>query len=92
MPLSNCVVCDKKKSTFIKNKELLNDYFKMNKIINKFLFRDTFMPEQHLKQPGYTYYSACGQFTKHCERIQKFIEIGDLKHLYRSELESLFCL
>ena len=45
MPLSNCVVCDKKKSTFIKNKELLNDYFKMNKIINKFLFRDTFMPE-----------------------------------------------
>ena len=29
------------------------------------------MPELHLKQPGNTY-SACGPFTKHSERIQKF--------------------
>ena len=44
----------------------------MNKIINTFLFTgDTFMPELHLKQPGFTH-SSCGTFTKHRERIQKF--------------------
>ena len=33
----------------------------MNEIINKFLLvGDKFMPEMHLKQPGFTY-SACGQ-------------------------------
>ena len=43
----------------------------MNKIINKFLLTgDRFMPELHLNQPGLIY-SACGPFTKHCERIQK---------------------
>ena len=46
---------------------------------------DKFMPELHLKQPGFTY-SACAPFTKHCERIQKFREAGNLKHLYRNEL------
>ena len=36
----------------------------MNNIINKFLLTgDKFMPEMHLKQPGFTY-SACGLFTK----------------------------
>ena len=44
------------------------------------------MPELHLRQPGLTY-SACGPFTKHCERIQKFRETGNLKHLYRNELD-----
>ena len=40
----------------------------MNEIANKFLLaRDKFMPEMHLKQPGYTY-SVCGQFTKNNER------------------------
>ena len=39
------------------------DYFKINKIIHKFLVTgDKFMPELHLKQPGYTN-SACGSFT-----------------------------
>ena len=68
MLLSNCTICGMKKSTFIKNKELHNsDQFKMNKIINKFLLTgDKFMPELHLKQPGFTY-SACGPFTKHRE-------------------------
>ena len=43
MLLLNCDNCDKKKSTFIKDKELQNfknisnDYFKMNKIMSKFL-------------------------------------------------------
>ena len=47
----------------------------MNEIVNKFLFaRDKFMPEMHLKQPGFTY-SAYGPFTKNKERIQKFKEI-----------------
>ena len=45
-----------------------------------------FMPELHLKQPGFTY-NACGPFTKHCERIQKFRETGNSKHLYRNELD-----
>ena len=36
----------------------------MNEIVNKFLLvGDKFMPEMHLKQPGFTY-SACGPFTK----------------------------
>ena len=43
----------------------------MNEIVNKFLLAsDRFMPEMHLKQPGFTY-SACGPFTKNKERIQK---------------------
>ena len=36
----------------------------MNEIVNKFLLTgDKFMPEMHLKQPGFTY-SARGPFTK----------------------------
>ena len=49
----------------------------MNEIVNKFLLAgDKFMPEMHLKQPGFTY-SACGPFTKNKERNQKFKETGD---------------
>ena len=44
------------------------------------------MPELHLKQPGFTY-STCGRFTKHRKRIQKFRETGNLKHVYRNELD-----
>ena len=47
---------------------------------------DMFMPEMYLKQPGFTY-SACGSFTKNKERIQKFKETGDPKHIYRNELD-----
>ena len=36
----------------------------MNEIVNKFLLTgDKFMPEMHLKQPGFIY-STCGPFTK----------------------------
>ena len=57
------------------------------KIINKFLWtREKSMPELHLKQPGFNY-NACGSFTKHRERIQKFRKKGNLKHLYRNELD-----
>ena len=45
---------------------------------------DKFIPELHLKRPGFTY-SACGPFTKHRERLQKFRKTGNLKHLYRNE-------
>ena len=59
----------------------------MNKIINKFLLTgEKYVPKLHLKQPGFTY-SACGPFTKHCERIWKFRETGNLKHSYRDELD-----
>ena len=57
----------------------------MNKIINKFLLTgDKFMPGLNLKQPGFIY-SVCEPFNKHRERIQKFREISNLKHLYRNE-------
>ena len=43
----------------------------MNEIVNKFLLAgDNFMPEMHLKQPGFTY-RACGPFTKSKERIKE---------------------
>ena len=59
----------------------------MNEIVNKFLSAgNKFMPEMHLKQPGFTY-SACGPFTKNKERIQKFKETGDTKYIYRNELD-----
>ena len=44
------------------------------------------MPEMHLRQPGFTY-SACGPFTKNKQRIQKFMETGDTKYIYRYELD-----
>ena len=61
----------------------------MNEIINKFLLAvDKFMPEMHLKQPGFTY-SACGPFTKYKERIQKFKETGDTSYVYKNELDKV---
>ena len=52
----------------------------MNKNFNKFLLPgNKFMPELHLREPGFTC-SACGPFTKHLERIQKFRGTGNLKH------------
>ena len=45
----------------------------MNDIVNKYLLAgDNFMPEMHLKQPGFTY-SHCGPFTKNKEGIQIFL-------------------
>ena len=54
----------------------------MNNVINKFLLAgDKFMPEIHLRQPQFTY-GACGPFTRHEERIQKFKETGDTNYIY----------
>ena len=47
---------------------------------------DKFMPEMHLRQPGFTY-SACGPFTKNTERIQKFKQTGDSRYIYKNELD-----
>ena len=59
----------------------------MNEIVNKILLAgDKFLPEMHLKQPGFTY-SACGPFTKNKERIQKIKEIGNTNYIYINELD-----
>ena len=59
----------------------------MNEIVNKFLLAgDQFMPEMHLKQPGFTY-SACGPFTKSKGRIQKFKETGGTSYIYKNEID-----
>ena len=59
----------------------------MNEIVNKFLLAgDKFMPEMHLKQPGFIY-SACGPFTKNKERFQKFKETGRTNHIYRNKFD-----
>ena len=58
----------------------------MNETVNKFLLAgDKFMPEVHLKQPGFTY-SACGPFTKSKKRIEKFMQTGNTDFIYRNEL------
>ena len=42
----------------------------MNATVNKLLLgEDTFIPEMHLKKPGFTY-SACGLFSKNREKIE----------------------
>ena len=54
----------------------------MNEVVNKFLLAgDKFMPEKHLKQPGFTY-SAYGPFTKNKERIQ-----NNTSYIYKNELD-----
>ena len=59
----------------------------MNEVVNKFLLvGDKFMPEMHLKQPGFTY-SACGPFTQTEKRIEKFMLTGDTNFIYKNELD-----
>ena len=53
----------------------------MNAIVNTFLLAgDKFIPEMHLRWPGFTY-SACGPFTKNKERI---------KNLKKQEIQDIF--
>ena len=59
----------------------------MNEIVNKFLLAgDKFMPEMHLKQPGFTYNDG-GPLTKNKERIQKFKDAGGTSYIYKNELD-----
>ena len=61
----------------------------MNEIINKFLLAgNKFMPEMHLKQPGFTY-SACGPFTKNKARIQKFMQTGNTNYIDKNDLDKV---
>ena len=60
---------------------------KLNEIVKKFLLAgDKFLPEIHLKQPGFSY-SACGPFTENKERIEKFMQTGNTNCIYRNELD-----
>ena len=59
----------------------------MNEIVNKFLLvGDKFMPEIHLKQPGFTY-SACGPLTQKQRKIEKFMQTGNTNFIYKNELD-----
>ena len=59
----------------------------MNEIVNTFLLAgDKFIPEMHLKRPGFTN-SACRPFTKNKERIGKFMQTGNTDFIYRNELD-----
>ena len=59
----------------------------MNKTVNTFLLAgDKFMPEMHLKQPGFIY-SVCDPFAKNKKRIAKFMQIGNTDFIYRNELD-----
>ena len=53
----------------------------MSEIVNKFLLAgDKFMPEMHLRQPGFTY-SVCALFTKNKERIKK-VKKQEIKDIF----------
>ena len=59
----------------------------MNKIVNKFLLEGhKFMPEMHLKEPGFTY-STCGSFTKNKEGVEKFMQTGNTDFIYKNKLD-----
>ena len=59
----------------------------MNETVNKFLLAgNKFLPEFHLKQPGFAY-SACAPFTKNKERIEKFMQTGNTDFIYKNELD-----
>ena len=60
---------------------------KMNEIVNKFLLvGEKFIPEMHLKQPGFTY-NVCGQSTRNKKRNGKFMQTGNTDFIYRNELD-----
>ena len=55
----------------------------MTEAVNKFLWTGPkFMPELHIRQPGFTYSSA-----DHCERNQLFKETDDLHYNYKIKLD-----
>ena len=59
----------------------------MNEIVNTFLLvGDKFMPEMHLRQPGFTY-SASDPFTKNKERIEQFMKTGNTDFIYKNKLD-----
>ena len=58
-------------------------------IINKFLLiGDKFMSEMHLWDPKVKKYSACGPFTRHQQRINRFMKYGRLSHIPKNKLDA----
>ena len=56
-------------------------HIKMNETVNTLLLAgDKFIPEMHLKQPGFTY-NTCGPFTKNKKK---------LKNLKKQEIQAIF--
>ena len=61
----------------------------MNEIVNRFLQTgDKFMPEMHVKQPGFSY-SACGAFTRNKKRIERCMQTGCTEFIYKMNLIKL---
>ena len=59
---------------------------KMTEIVNKILLvGDKFMPEMHLKEPGFTD-SGCSSFEKNKERIEKFMQTGNTHFIHKINL------
>ena len=57
--------------------------------MNTFLLvGNKFIPEVHLRQPGFTY-SCGGPFTKYKERLQKHEETGYSRYIHRNELDKV---
>ena len=50
---------------------------------------DKFLPEMHLRQPGFTI-SNCKPFTKNKDRIEQFKETGYSRCIYQHPLDK-FC-
>ena len=53
------------------------------------------MLEMHLRQPAFFdksrfTHNAYGPFTKNKERIQKFKEIQNLRHIYRNKIDNVY--
>ena len=61
----------------------------MNEIINKLLAGYKFILEMHLRQPEFTH-SACGPFTENKEKIKKFKETADSRHIPQNEIDNAF--
>ena len=69
--------------TYFDSFEAENAKYKLNEIINKLLLGgDKFVPEMHLRQPGFMY-SACEPFFKNKKKTQKFNETGDSRYKNR---------
>ena len=61
----------------------------MNEKVNKFLLpEDKFMPEMHLRQPGFTY-CAWALFTENKD-MKKIKDTGDSKYIYQKELDKVY--
>ena len=59
----------------------------MNKIVNKFLLAgEKFMSEMALTGSGFTY-SAYGPLRKHCWRLFKIRETGNLNYSSKNEVD-----